>query len=362
MTFKVKMDDKKINVDLSNTNVEDVLRYCKPKEQLVLFKKYWLSWEKWIPLQRIWKEYWLTRERVRQIESQWLMRFRRLIVWNEKYLKLIEEAKKVLDMNWWFLLEEDLISKLINKWFFKFNTEEMKLILVSDFDVYYLKRNKLIEKSFYIEPLYEDLLTKISNYTLDYFKKSKESIDIYDFIDNIQNKFSKEAPDIKHLENNVFYVNFFKSIRWISVFDWKIGLDTFTEVNPKTIKQKIVYILRRVNKPLHYQELSSKIMEWFDGKPVKVNTVHNELVKNSSVFVNMWLWIYWLKEWWYKWGTVKDIVKRVLEASDRPMSIKEITKEVLKEKMISPNTIVLTLQKYQDLFVRVGKWMYKFKK
>lgn len=39
----------------------------------------------------------------------------------------------------------------------------------------------------------------------------------------------------------------------------------------------------------------------------------------------------------------------------RPMTIKEISKEVLKEKMISPNTIVLTLQKHKDLFERVEK-------
>ena len=62
----------------------------------------------------------------------------------------------------------------------------------------------------------------------------------------------------------------------------KVGLDTFTEVNPKTIKQKVLYILRRINKPLHYQEMATKVMEWFPEKPVKVNTVHNELVKNSN--------------------------------------------------------------------------------
>jgi len=37
------------------------------------------------------------------------------------------------------------------------------------------------------------------------------------------------------------------------------------------------------------------------------------------------------------------------------MSIKEIAKEVLKEKMVSPNTIVLTLQKYKEIFVRIDK-------
>ena len=103
-------------------------------------------------------------------------------------------------------------------------------------------------------------------------------------------------------------------------------------------------------------------MEWFPDKPVKVNTVHNELVKNNTIFVNMGLGIYGLKERGFLGGTVKDIIERILTAAQRPMSIKDIQKEVLKEKMISPNTIVLTWQKYKDLFQRVDKWVYQMKK
>jgi len=42
--------------------------------------------------------------------------------------------------------------------------------------------------------------------------------------------------------------------------------------------------------------MATKVMEWFPEKPVKVNTVHNELVKNNDLFVNMGLGIYGLKE------------------------------------------------------------------
>lgn len=361
MTFKAKMDDKKISVDLDLTTIKDVLQYCKPKEQLVLFKKFWLSWNKEIPLQKIWNDYWLTRERVRQIESQWLMKFRRLIVWNERYIKLIKEATKLLKSNWWILSEDNLISKLINKWNLDFRSEEIKLVLVSDFDLYYLKRNKILKKSFYLDPIFEDLLEKISKYCVEYFEKKWDSEDVYNFVDILKKHFENKYWNIEYIQNNVFYINLFKLIKWISVFDGKIWLDSFISVNPKTIKQKIEYILEKENNPLHYQDISSKIIDWFN-KPVKVNTVHNELVKNSNIFVNMWLWIYWLSKWWYKWWTVKEIIERILLTSNRQMTIKEITKEVLKEKMISPNTIILTLQKHQDIFHRVWKWMYQIKK
>jgi hypothetical protein len=74
------------------------------------------------------------------------MRFRRLIIGNEKYLKVIEEAKKILDANGGFLVEDELVAKLLNKGVSKFNAQELKMIIVCDFDIYYLKRNKKIWK------------------------------------------------------------------------------------------------------------------------------------------------------------------------------------------------------------------------
>ncbi len=362
MWFRAKMDDKKIKVDLDKTNVKDILQYCKPKEQLVLYRKFWLVSGKEVPLQRIGEAYGLTRERVRQIEAQWLMRFRRLIIGNEKYLKVIEEGKKILDMNGWFLIEDDFLAKLVNKGIGKFNMQELKMIVVSDFDIYYLKRNRRIWKWFFIDPLFEDLLTDMTVYVTEYFTKKGEAEDLYEFVDKLKDVYTSKYEDIEYLQNNLFYTNFFKSIKWIATFYGKVGLDTFTEVNPKTIKQKVLYILRRINKPLHYQEMATKVMEWFPEKPVKVNTVHNELVKNNDLFVNMGLGIYGLKERGFEGGSVKDIIERILNKIERPMPIKEIQKEVLKEKMVSPNTIVLTLQKYKDMFERVDKWVYQLKK
>ena len=99
MGFSVKMDDKKIKVDLEWTNLKDILIYCKPKERLILMKKYGLDGSKELALQKIGKEYSLTRERVRQIETQALMRFRRLISGNELYTNVLEESKKILEVH-----------------------------------------------------------------------------------------------------------------------------------------------------------------------------------------------------------------------------------------------------------------------
>ncbi len=353
------MDDKKLKVDIEKTNLKDILIYCKPKERLVLMKKFGLDGSKEIPLQRIGKEYSLTRERIRQIETQALMRFRRLIVGNDTYMEVLQEAKKVLDVHGGILCEDILISKLVNKNIFKFTKQELKLILVSDFDVTYLKRNKYLNKAFYLEPLYEDLLTKMVLTIAAYFEKRAKSQDLYEFIGWMKENFAKDYKDVHYMKNDLFYVNFFESIREINVFDGKIGLPTFPDVNPKTIKLKILYTMRRINKPVHYQELPSKIMERFPAKAVKINTVHNELVKNNDLFVNLGLGIYGLKERWYEGGMVKEILVRIFEKNDRPMNVKELCKEMLKEKMVSPNTVMLNLQKYKEMFKRIEKGVYE---
>ena len=362
MNFNIKMDDSKISLDLTDTLLKNVLQYCKPKEQLVLVRKFGLlTWGKEVPLQRIGKDYNLTRERVRQIEAQALMRVRRLMVGNSMYIDLIEDAKKILRDEWWILIEDTMINKIVNLKKYEFTRQEIKLILVSDFDVTYLKRNKNFNKCFYIDPLFEDFLTVVSLYTKDYFKQRGESVDIYEFATHLKSEFTKKYDQITFLKNDQFFLNFFASLRDVKLFDGKLGTADFVDVHPKTIKLKILYTMRRLAKPVHFQELPAKIMEHFPAKNIKVNTVHNELVKNNDYFVNLWLWLYWLKEWWFKGGTVVDIIARIFQQHNRPMSVKEISKELLKEKMVSPNTILLNLQKYKELFERTDKWIYQIK-
>ncbi|MDR0607667.1 MAG: hypothetical protein LBG52_04930 [Candidatus Peribacteria bacterium] len=362
MNFNVKLDDRKLKVDVEGTALKDILIYCKPKERLVLMKKFGLGGEKGIPLQRIGVEYSLTRERIRQIESQALMRFRRLIVGNDTYMTVLTEAKKILEAHGGVSAEDTLVAKLVNRNLFKFNKSELKLILISDFDVTYLKRNRFLHKAFYIEPIYEDLLTKMVLYINDYFSQRRKSQDVYEFIAVLKDAFLKEYKEVSYLKNDLFYMNFFSIIRGICVFDGKIGFDSFADVNPKTMKLKIYYTMRRLNKPVHFQELPAKILEWFPEKNVKINTIHNELVKNNDIFVNLGLGRYGLKEWGYEGGQVKEILERIFKRNERPMAVKELCKEVLKEKMVSPNTVMLNLQKFKELFERVDKGIYQLKK
>jgi hypothetical protein len=87
------------------------------------------------------------------------------------------------------------------------------------------------------------------------------------------------------LTNDLTYRQIFNLSRHIYLFDDKVGLEDNPDVNPKTIKLKIRYILQQEGKPLHYEQIAKKVEEKF-GKKVKITTVHNELVKNPE-FINV---------------------------------------------------------------------------
>lgn len=359
MTFTKKVDDATIVVDLSVTKLADVMQYCKPKEQFVLIKKFWLADGKEVPLQQIGNEFGMTRERIRQIENQALMRFRRLIINNDKYLKVIEFAKDVLDTNGWLMSRDKLISHIVDAKVCEFSGQELKIILLSDFDLTALTRNRILEKCFYIDPLHESLVSDIANYVYDYFvEKNQPEQNVYEFMDHVRSVYEVKYPNVKYLTTNEFYMNLFEVICEISAFDGFIGSSKSARVNPKTIKSKILYVFSVINKPMHYQEMTNKIIEFFPGKAVKISTVHNEMVKSRDVFVNIGLGIYAPKARGFVGGVVKEILVRVMKKLNRPAPIKEITQWVLKEKMVSPNTIVLNLHKYKNLFKKNEQGYY----
>ena len=59
---------------------------------------------------------------------------------------------------------------------------------------------------------------------------------------------------------------------------------------------------------------------------------------------------------------VKEILIRIFEKNNRPMNVKELCREMLKEKMVSPNTVMLNLQKYKEHFQRIEKGVYELVK
>ena len=138
------------------------------------------------------------------------------------------------------------------------------------------------------------------------------------------------------------------------------GLSHWPEISTRGVRDKAYVVLKKQAKPMHFKEIVDAINTIFDlKKEAHPQTVHNELIKNNR-FVLVGRGMYALSEWGYKPGKVSDVLLRILSQANRPMSKEEIIDEVMKERNVKLNTILLNLQN-KEYFDRTedGKFVLK---
>ncbi len=127
--------------------------------------------------------------------------------------------------------------------------------------------------------------------------------------------------------------------------DGKVGLITWPEVNPRGVKDKAFLVFKKYQKPLHFTQLTKLIdgLELNDSdKKAHPQTVHNELIKDAR-FVLVGRGTYALSEWGYVPGTIKDIITKVLKEKQQPAHQDDIVKEVLAQRFVAKNTVLINL-------------------
>lgn len=121
------------------------------------------------------------------------------------------------------------------------------------------------------------------------------------------------------------------------------GLASWSEITPKDVGDKAYLVLKHHGVPEHYAKITELInKQKFDSRVAHKETVHNELIKDER-FVLVGRGIYALAEWGYKKGVVADIIREILERAGRPLSKTEIIAEVLKQRQVKKNTIIVGL-------------------
>ncbi|OGZ28263.1 MAG: hypothetical protein A2931_02780 [Candidatus Niyogibacteria bacterium RIFCSPLOWO2_01_FULL_45_48] len=119
------------------------------------------------------------------------------------------------------------------------------------------------------------------------------------------------------------------------------GLTSSPLVRPSGMRDFAYLVLKKHGSPLHFREVASSI-EKLASKRAHVQTVHNELIKDER-FVLVGRGLYALASWGYQPGTVKDIVRAVLEKRG-PMTKDDLIKFVKQERHVKDNTIAINLQ------------------
>ncbi len=352
----VNMQTKEINNSSITGAFKEILQALSEKEKNVIERRIGLHWEK-ETLQNIWDSFSpnITRERVRQIEDSWIKKIGR-VVKATTLVKIQEFAKEILEEHGWLLIKEKLINAII-KWFeleATINASILETIVQSDYDIVKSKPKLGTKTYFYLPRISKKTIDAIYKEALAILKKRKdvmEKASLYEMIkinlknNNLKNSFIDAVLDV------------YEDI--VSGEETLIGLEKWKILNPKTLKDKAIYILRKEKIPMHFVSIANKITENMWEK-VKVNTVHNELIRNSE-FVLVGRWIYALKDWWiYKPGTVLDVITDIMKKAWEPMSTEDIIAKVLKVRKVKNTTIYMNLQN-KKIIQRVWRNYYQLK-
>lgn len=299
-------------------------------------------------LEAIGKNYEITRERVRQIEEEGLLKIRPEA---KNYGEIFEYFNSVIKSLGGLKKEEVLVNELglgkhQNEIFFLLNLGEGFKRHSEDRDLYPFWATK---------PEAADLAKNIVKAAISTLENEKKILDL----DEIYRQQKSALP--KNLNKNIFSSYLEISKRIAKNPEGRFGLADWVEINPRGIKDKAYLIFKKAGKNLHFTEVATLIEKspYSHNKKVHVATVHNELIKDPR-FVLVGRGLYALKEWGYEEGVVKDIILKVLKDSEKPLTKDEVLKKVLAQRVVKENTVFLNLQN-KNFFSRTGEGKYTVK-
>lgn len=331
--------------------VKAAMASLKPNEVRVIAGRFGVDEDR-KTLSAIGKELNLSRERIRQIEKEGLKKLASSIIDRKNdFLELIIESFK---QKGGIAKHESIAIKFLeenlqdNK--NQFNSLHLIFFLMPELKK--IDKTRELEASWIIASMTKDEVVEIIDGWAVHLSKLKKPTTIDVLV--------KENP-----KNQKYEMTFLSELPHISKKLVKtennyVGLSSWPEVNPKNVRDKIYYVLKKEGKPIHFEAIADKINEEkFSKKKVVKATVHNELIADDR-FVLVGRGIYALTEWGYKEGTVRDIIKNILEMNS-PMKVEDIVSEVMKQRTVKKNTILINLQTKKD-FKRVGKDNYALSK
>jgi len=278
----------------------------------------------------------LSRERIRQIEKEALKKLAKKIV--DSGNTFVEQIVNSLEKNGGITSHDRIAERMLEDAYRsdkqEFNSLHLIFILLPQ--ILKIEKTKELEAGWMLASISRNDVILVINEWVSHLKKSKkpETIDVLVDANPHHRKykvtFLTELPLI--------------SKKLVKTEDGLVGLATWPEVNPRNVRDKIYYVLKKSGKPLHFNDIAKKIGEQtFDNKSVVRATVHNELIADER-FVLVGRGIYGLSEWGYKEGTVADIIKEILVKSPEGLTADEIVKEVLRQRIVKKNTILINLQ------------------
>lgn len=320
------------------------LAKTRENEQRVVRGRFGIS-EKKMTLSAIGREMKLSRERIRQIEREGLKKLSKFIV--NDYPNEIKFIVSAIEKHGGVISKSESAKKIYKA---KNASEEdnniLNLFIRILPQIENLEKKDHIYDSWVISSLPKDEVIKILSDWTKHLRKLRNTQKIDVLIEAHPNQKKHKISFLGALPKI--------SKKIVETAEGELGLNEWPEIMPKTVKDKIYFVLRKNQSPMHFSEIARAISkENFDQKKVVTATVHNELISDKR-FILIGRGLYALSEWGYKEGTVKEIIISVLKESSGVMDFADIYSKVSKQRTVRKNTVMINLQTQKE-FKKVGE-------
>lgn len=336
--------------------VNNLLIVLSEKEKFIIENRFSLNDKPRMTLETIGQKYNVTRERIRQIEKNALRKLERNV--NNTLLHDVTSLAKDIITEYGGIIEEDRIIKEIQKRVPEcdVNINSLKLTIGLEKEIEHMHNTIQYRPYWKFSHVSSKNVKAICQAAYKILRAQGEEKTIA--CDKISGEVLKQLGITESIR---FVCSSLELDRRIKVLDNEnVGLTSWRSINPRTLRDKIFFVLKETRKPLHYVDIANKISSLrFDSKNINTQAVHNELIRHDG-FVLIGRGIYALKEWGYEEGTVSDVIKQILEEHGE-LKREQIIEEVLKRRQVKKITIQLNLKNKPE-FERVGRDTYKLKK
>lgn len=332
--------------------VNSLLIVLSEKEKFIIENRFSLNENPRLTLESIGKKYSVTRERIRQIEKNALKKLERNVN-NTSLNDVTALALEIIQEKGGIVEEDEMILEILRR---SPNPEiidvnSLKLTVDLEKEIVHVHNTIQFKPYWKLKQKSNENVRKVCEASYRELNERGKIIESDKLADQILKK-------LKLNETIPFAISCLDLDRRIKVLEGgMVGLTGWRSINPKTLRDKIYYVLKSSKKPLHYIEIANKISTLkLDNKSINTQAVHNELIRHSG-FVLIGRGIYALQEWGYNEGTVSDVITEILKEKCE-MKRDEIIAEVLKRRQVKKITIQLNL-KNKPQFERVGRDVYK---
>lgn len=330
--------------------VKNLLSFAPERARDIVSRRFGLNQEKKETLEKIGLRYGVTRERIRQIISDTMKSVSGKME-NIDFKEIEEHLIFTIEENGGIIKETEVANALG----LRLSQEINSVRFVAECS----KRIKLVEEKGIIAHSWlssETVLDKVKsiNQEVQSLLEAEKKL-LTD--EEISDKLSLKIPEFDQKQ----ILNWLKVLTKVKKNQFgRWGLAHWEEINPRGTREKVYLVLKESGKPLHFSQIAAVIDKYKLGKrKAHPQTVHNELIKDER-FVLVGRGIYALAKWGYSKGTIREVIKKILAESERPLSKDEILFRVLKIRQVKPSTVIINLNNSQFFEKREG--LYRMRK